>query len=80
MSTKSTIYGIGEITVHESVCGKLVEYPVDDIERILDSAVREHRSSTIQLTDELMQRYFKALSLRHGVYGFGGSIHEEDRN
>ncbi len=76
---KSSLYGVRQITVQESVCGKLAEYSEDDIERILDSAVREHRGDTIHLTDELMQPYFKGMSLRHGAYGFGGSIHEEDR-
>ena len=77
LTTKSSAYGIiGKITVQESVCAKLAEYSVDDIERILDRAVREHREGVLELTEELMQPYFKEMGSRHGTYGFGGSIHE----
>ncbi len=79
LSAKSNVYGADKITVQEVVCVKLSEYSIDDIERILDSAVRENCGDTIQLTDELMQQYYKGLPHRRGTYGFGGSIHEEDR-
>ncbi len=79
ISTKREIYGVGNITVQEIVYEKLSEYLIDDIEYILDRAVREHRCDTLELTGELMQQYYKAMPRGRVVYGFGGSIYEKDR-
>lgn len=77
LKSKAAAYGVKEISAVKEVGDKIAEYSVDNIEKILDLAVREHRADSLVLTQELMQPYFKGASGRRNAYGFGGSIDED---
>lgn len=77
LRTKSELYEIDGLQLHDSACGKLLEYRIDDIDLFLESAIREYRTDDLQLTEQLLQPYVKALGRERGTYGFGGRTHEE---
>ena len=76
LAEKASVYGISSLTAEEKLAEKLTRYPVDEIETICDTAIREHRMQTLTLTEETVRPYMKSAGAKR-AYGFGGSIHED---
>ena len=75
LSEKGKEYGV-DVAIEDSVCDKILSCSEDEIESILDKAIREHRAQSLNLTVDIMQPYFNGRYSNKGAYGFGGSIHE----
>lgn len=76
LEEKAQTYGIGKLTVRAEVAEKLTEYGIDDIERVCDAAICEHRTHELTLTEEIVRPYLRGIGARR-TYGFGGSIHDD---
>ncbi len=76
LAEKRRLYGIETLTLGEGVAEKLTAHGIDNIDRICDAAIREHRTRELVLTQELMRPYLKGVGARR-TYGFGGSIHDD---
>ena len=74
---KGSVYGVKELTVQEGLAEKLSAYGIDEIDRAIDAAVREHRTENLLLTESLVLPYLGSIRAEKKAYGFGGSIHDE---
>ena len=70
-------YGAENVAMAPAVPEKLADYTPDEMEKILDAAVREHRKTVFELTEELVRSYYRLVcDKRQTNYGFGGNFHE----
>ncbi len=77
MQEKGSIYGVKKLTIQDGLAEKLSVYGMDEIDRAIDTAVREHRTETLVLTESLMRPYIGNIGTMKQAYGFGGSIHDD---
>ena len=74
---KGIVYGVKELTMQEGIAEKLSVYGMDEIDRAIDAAVREHRMEKLLLTESLVRPYIGSVGTKKRAYGFGGSIHDD---
>ena len=70
---KCGVYSAKNVTMAEGVRVKLCGYTADEMEKILDAAVREHRRTAFRLTEANVEDYYRLICEKHNTYyGFGG--------
>ena len=74
---KGIAYGVQELAMQEGLAEKLSGYSIDEIDRAIDAAVREHRLEKLLLTESLVRPYIGSVGARKKAFGFGGSIHDD---
>ncbi len=74
---KGNLYGVKELKIQEGLFEKLSIYDMDEIDRAIDSAVREHRTEKLLLTESLLCSFIGSVGSKKKAYGFGGSIHDD---
>ena len=77
LQVKTSIYGSKKYGAQDGVFGHLKEFGIDDIEKILDCAIRDHRADDGELTDDILRPYCENIRAKRGTtYGFGGTVNE----
>ncbi len=70
---KQSVYGANSVAMAAVAPAVLSEYTADEIDKILDAAVREHRRTAFELTDGDVKKYYRLICEKHNTYyGFGG--------
>ncbi len=70
---KQAVYRADSVIMADVAPAVLSGYTADEIDKILDAAVREHRRTAFELTDDDVKKYYRLICEKHNTYyGFGG--------